>query len=480
MLLGVGADQRDGFVTQVAGGPHRAKFRVHKVGATAGVRYLAHIHHGLQLAFLGIHHADLVAVIRCHHEVALGRIPAAVVQVTGRTQLGDLEGVHVLVVHHQGLAGFLHVHDELGLEVRCHDGCDAGLRVVFLGVHRHATGRDDLHGLQRVAIHDDELRGPVGASDGQLVGEVAFLALVLGGVHRAGFQANADFRNIVRLGHPQVDHVHAAIAADHEQVAARCRGARDVHRVAGLDDVDDLLGVTVNQRHFARVTQRGREDVGDVVIVHLLGGAILRGHHHLPGLLHVRHAPLGGHGRILLDVAGHHVDIGLAHFTGSLPVGHAGWRTVGNEHLEVVRALGQGHIRRQRLARGTFAQHAVAACATLKVRLARAVELGLRHLWRSGVRALVHRLIGQRGRACLVVHLGGCHALLVFGIRRKGQGGHCQGRKARQLSGCHGDSLYVAAQDGSISIPPIGPPRAATTGVRQAQRHSLSAKPPAL
>ena len=45
---------------------------------------------------------------------------------------------------------------------------------------------------------------------------------------------------------------------DRVHVAARVRQARDVHGVAGLDDVDDLLGVAVDQRHFAGVAQRHR------------------------------------------------------------------------------------------------------------------------------------------------------------------------------------------------------------------------------
>ena len=51
-------------------------------------------------------------------------------------------------------------------------------------------------GFQGVAIHDDVLGRPVGAGDGQLVGQEA---LVLRGVHRTGFQTDADFSHVVRL-----------------------------------------------------------------------------------------------------------------------------------------------------------------------------------------------------------------------------------------------------------------------------------------
>jgi hypothetical protein len=79
-FFGVGADQRDGLVAQVAGGPHRAELRVHEVGAAARVRDLADVDQRGELAFLGVDGGDLVALVGRHHEVALGAVPAAVVQ----------------------------------------------------------------------------------------------------------------------------------------------------------------------------------------------------------------------------------------------------------------------------------------------------------------------------------------------------------------------------------------------------------------
>ena len=226
--------------------------------------------------------------------------------------------------------------------MRGHNGRHARLGVVFLRVHGHATGGDDVFWLQRRAVHDHVLGRPVSTGNRQLV----LVALELGGVHRARFEANANLGHVIGLGHPQVNHVDPAITANHEQIAPRCRSARDVHRVAGLDDVDDFFGVAVNQRHFAGIAQRGGEDVGDVEVVHLLGGPVFGRHRDFPRLLHVRHAPLGRLGRVLLDVARHHVHVGLAHFARGLPIGHASRRAVSNKHLQVFSAFFQRDIGR--------------------------------------------------------------------------------------------------------------------------------------
>ena len=438
VLLRIGADERNGLVTQVAGGPDGAVLRMVEVGATARVRDLAHVDQLGQLALFEVHRRDLVAVVGRHHEVALGRVQAAVVQEARGADGRDLQRVDVGVVHQQGLAGFLDVHHELGLEVAAHDGGHARLGVVLLLVHGVAAGGDDLQRLQRVAVHDDELRRPVGAGNGVLV----FKALVLAGLDRTRFQAGADLGHVVGLLHPQVDHVDLGVAADHEQVATRGRQARDVHRVAGLDDVDDLLGVAVDQRHFTRVTQRGREDVADVVVVHLLLRPLLRRHDDLPGRLHVVKAVLRRRRRVVLDVARHQVHFLLGHFAAGLPVGHAGRRAVGDEDLQVVGALGLGDVRGQRFAGGALAQHAMAAGAALEIDLAGQIEFGLGQGRRLGVGRLVHRLTGQWRRSGLVIGLRLGDALLVLGQAGASHQhrGHGQ-RRQDDLSGLHGFSL---------------------------------------
>jgi hypothetical protein len=84
VLLRVGADQADGFVAEVAGGPDRAELRMHEVGAAPRVRDLADIDQRGQLVFLGVDHADLVRGVGGDHEVAAGRVEAAVMQEAAR------------------------------------------------------------------------------------------------------------------------------------------------------------------------------------------------------------------------------------------------------------------------------------------------------------------------------------------------------------------------------------------------------------
>ena len=331
-----------------------------------------------------------------------------------RANLGDLECVEVGVVDHQGLARLLDVDHELGLEVARDDGGHPRFGVVFLRAHDHASRADDLERLQRVALHDHVLRRPEGAGDGQFVGEVTFLALVLAGVDRTRLETDAHLGHVVGRGHPQVDHVDLGVAPDHEEVAPRSRGARDVHRIAGLDDVDDLLGVAVDQRDFTGIAQCGRENVLDVVVVHLLLRPIGRRDDDLPGRLHLRHAELGWHRRVLLHVAGHDVDRFLVHLARGQPIRHAGGRTVGDEDLQVIGALADREVWRQRLAGGAFAQHAVAARAAFEVGLAAEIELGLRHLRRFRVGTLVHRHFAQRRGTGLVRQLGWADGLLVL------------------------------------------------------------------
>ena len=371
------------------------------------MRGLAHVHDGFQLAGLGVDHHDLVGRIGGRQEVAAGRVEATVVQELGGVDLRRLQVLQVGVVDHPDLAGFLGVDQEFGLLVAGHDGGHARLGVVFV-VDVHATRADDLARLERVTVHQHELRRPVGTGDRHLV----FPALEFAGLDRARFQSNLDFSHVVGLFHPQVDQVQTGVAADHVQVAPRSRQARDVHRVAGLDDVDDLLGVAVDQRHLAGITQGDRHDVVDVVVVHLLLGTLRHRHVFLARLLHVLQREFGRRRRVVLDVAGHQVDRLFVHFAAGQPVRHAGRRTVGNEDFQVLGAFADGQVGRQRLAGGALAQHAVATSAALEVDLAGAGEFGLRHGRRLGVAGLVHgRRVDRIGRA------------LVLGFSAGGRGG---------------------------------------------------------
>ncbi len=425
VLLGIGADQRDRLVAEMPGRPHRTELGMNEVGAATGMRNLADIHQRRQLAVLGVHHRDLVGLVGGDQEIALAGIPAAIVQEPGRADLRDLQVVDVAVVHQQNLAGFLDVDHELRLVMSGYNRGDARLGVIVLGVHGHAAGGDDLERLQGIAIHQHVLWRPVGTGDGILVLE----ALGLGGIHRAGFEADLDLGDVVRFLHPQIDQVDPGIAADDEQITSGRRQPRDVHRVAGLDDVDDLLGVAIDQRHLAAVAQRGGEDVVDVVIVHLLGGALLRRHQHLPGGFHFLHAEFRRRGRFLLDVARHQIDLLGGHLARGLPVGHPRRRAVGDEHLEVFGTLVEGDIRGQWLAGGALAQHTMAAGTALEINLASLAELGGGHRRRLGIDILVHRLTGQGRTAGLVLDLGLGDALL--GLRRVFRQGDADSERQR-------------------------------------------------
>ena len=116
------------------------------------------------------------------------RVEAAVVQEAFGVDVGDLEVGQVVVVDDHDLAGFLDVDDELGLKWRRDDRGDARLGVVVLRIDDHAARRGDLQRLERVAVHDHELRRPVGAGDRVLVLE----ALELGCFDRARLEADLD------------------------------------------------------------------------------------------------------------------------------------------------------------------------------------------------------------------------------------------------------------------------------------------------
>ncbi|MCY1366673.1 hypothetical protein D9M69_535780 [compost metagenome] len=141
----------------------------------------------------------------------------------------------------------------------------------------------------------------------------------------------------------------------------------------------------------------------------------------------------------MLDVTRHHVHLFFGHLAAGLPVRHAGRRAIGDEDLEVVRALAHRDVGRERLAGGALAQHAVAARAALEVHLARHIELGLRHGRRLGVHALHHGLGADGGTARLVVGLGLADALFVLRVQGAGnQHGRHRERAQDDLGGFHG------------------------------------------
>ena len=143
------------------------------------MRNLGDIHQCRDLTLLGIDHRNLVGLVRRRHEVTMGRIPTTVVQETRGFQRGHSEGIQIAVVHQQYLAGFLHVHDELGVLVRGHNSRHPWFRMVFLCIHGHAPSGHDLFRLQGGTIHQHVLRGPVGTGNRNLV----LVALVLGRLH---------------------------------------------------------------------------------------------------------------------------------------------------------------------------------------------------------------------------------------------------------------------------------------------------------
>src|SRR5690554_3402236 len=189
---------------------------IHEVGAAARVRDLANVHDGLQVTVVGIHNGDLVGVVGGGQEVTHAGVPASVVQVLGCIDRGDGHVVQVFVVGQQDLAGFLDVDNELRMRVGGHDSGNTGFRMVFLVAHGHAPGAHNLLGLEGFTVHDHELGWPVGACDGVFV----FPTLELGGFNRASFHTYLDLGDGFRLFHPQVDHIHQGVTADHEQVAA--------------------------------------------------------------------------------------------------------------------------------------------------------------------------------------------------------------------------------------------------------------------
>src|SRR3989304_4576749 len=107
-----------GAPAQVHRGPHGPVLRVLPVGAASGVRDLADLDQLDELLVLRVDDGDLVPLVGRDQEVALGRVPAAVVEEEIGLDLGDLEVLDVRVVHKPDEAGLLDVDDLLRLEVR--------------------------------------------------------------------------------------------------------------------------------------------------------------------------------------------------------------------------------------------------------------------------------------------------------------------------------------------------------------------------
>ncbi len=278
MLLRIGADQADRFVTQVARGPYRPEHRVDKVRTAPRVRRLANLHQFGQLALLGVDDRDLVGSVGCVHEIAMRRLEATVVQEGRGVDHLDAQVVEIAVIHRKHLARLLHVDEELGIEMRGGNGRDTRLGMVILRVHGHAAGGHDFSGLERVAVHDDELRRPVGAGNRVLV----LPSLGLGALDRTRLHPDLDFRDGIRLLHPQVDQIDLGIAANDEEIASGRRHAGDVHRITGVQDADNLLAVTVDEGNLAGIAQRHREQVVEVQLVHLFARPLVDRHHDFP------------------------------------------------------------------------------------------------------------------------------------------------------------------------------------------------------
>ena len=190
-----------------------------------------------------------------------------------------------------------------------------------------------------------------------------------------------------------------ASPSHHQQVTPRGRHARDMHRVAGVDDVDDFLAVAIDQRNLSGVAQGDRKQVFDVVVVHFLRDALGGRRNQFPAAAHFGHAPLRRGRRLVLQVARHHVDFGFVEFARGTPVRHAGGRAVGNEGLQVNTAARAGYIGGERLAGRALAQYAVAAGAAFEVNLLGGLELGDRHRRALGVDPVVggRRVDARRG-----------------------------------------------------------------------------------
>ena len=149
-----------------------------------------------------------------------------------------------------------------------------------------------------------------------------------------------------------------------------------MHGVTGFKARHDFLGIAIDDRDFASITQRNREEVVDVAVMLRFGRTVFRRNQDFPACFHIGHAEFRWRGRFLLQKTRHDVDLGFGHVTRGTPVGHAGRRAVGDQGFQVICTLFPGNVRRQRLARGAFAQHTMASRASLEVTLRCRCKLG--------------------------------------------------------------------------------------------------------
>ncbi|MNI35377.1 hypothetical protein D3C73_894000 [compost metagenome] len=106
-----------------------------------------------------------------------------------------------------------------------------------------------------------------------------------------------------------------------------------MHRVTGLDQLDDFLGVAVDQGDLAVVAQGHREQVRQIEFTQLFLRTILRLDQYFPGLERLGHAPFRRGRRRVLDELGHGGDLLLGQGIGGAPVRHACGRSVGDQRL---------------------------------------------------------------------------------------------------------------------------------------------------
>ena len=363
MLFRVGADQRNHIGPEVRSRPSRPVFRVVDIGATARMGDFGGIDQRGKFAFLDVDHGNLVGGIGRHHEIALAGIVATIVQELGGIDRHFLEVGQVGIIDHLDHAGFLDADQKLRLGRRGDDGGDPRF-LVIIAVDRDTPCRHVLQRLQGQAIENRVLRRPVGTDNRVLVLET----LGFGSFDRTRLHTGLDGGDHGRFFKPEVDHVEPAIAPDNVDVAARQRHAGNMHGVAGLDDAPYLLGITVDQRHLAGIAQRHREDVVQIDVVHLFGRPLVDRHMQLPGAAHVGQAPLGRRVGRHLDIGRHVLDFILAQDI--VEVRHAPFSAVTHDFFQPRVAQLAGVFRFEIFARRTFAQHAVAAGATLEIRFA--------------------------------------------------------------------------------------------------------------
>src|SRR6056297_3920707 len=117
VVFRVRAYQRDVGVAQRAGRPDRAVLGVDEVRAAARVGDALDRYQGFEFLVTRVDYRDPVGFVGRGHEVAVGAIPAAVVQEARSVDGGDLQILDIAVVDQQDLAGFLDVDDELRMLV---------------------------------------------------------------------------------------------------------------------------------------------------------------------------------------------------------------------------------------------------------------------------------------------------------------------------------------------------------------------------